>query len=99
MNLRLEKTDDFSNKKWEVRKLDIKVLGPGCSRCQQLEKDVVNVLADMNVTANVQKVKDIQSIMSYKIMSTPALVINEKVKVFGKVPKKDEIKKYIQEEL
>ncbi|MEN6460401.1 MAG: thioredoxin family protein [Syntrophomonas sp.] len=79
--------------------MDIKVLGPGCSRCQQLEKDVVNVLADMNVTANVQKVKDIQSIMSYKIMSTPALVINEKVKVFGKVPKKDEIKKYIQEEL
>lgn len=79
--------------------MDIKVLGPGCSRCEQLEKEVINTLAEMDVAANVHKVKDIKEIMSYKIMQTPALVINDKVKVFGKVPKKDEIKKYIQEEL
>lgn len=79
--------------------MDIKVLGPGCARCEQLEKDVRNVLAEMKVAANLEKVKDIQKIMSYNIMQTPALVINEKVKVFGKVPKKEDIKRYIQEEL
>lgn len=79
--------------------MDIKVLGPGCSRCEQLAKEVSSVLSEMNVAANLEKVKDIQKIMSYNIMQTPALVINEKVKVFGKVPKKEDIKRYIQEEL
>jgi len=79
--------------------VDIKVLGPGCAKCEQLEKDVRNVLTEMNVAASLEKVKDIQKIMSYNIMQTPALVINEKVKVFGKVPKKEDIKRYIEEEL
>jgi len=79
--------------------MDIKVLGPGCSRCEQLSKDVNSVLSEMGVAANLEKVKDIQKIMAYNIMQTPALVINEKVKVFGKVPKKEDIKRYIQEEL
>lgn len=79
--------------------MNIKVLGPGCSRCEQLAKDVINVLADMNVTANVEKVKDVKAIMTYNIMQTPALVINDKVKVFGRVPKKEDIKKYIKEEM
>lgn len=79
--------------------MDIKVLGPGCSKCEQLEKEVISVVAEMAIEANVKKVKDIKEIMSYNIMQTPALVINDKVKVFGKVPKKDEIKKYIKEEL
>jgi len=79
--------------------MDIKILGPGCARCASLEKEVINALAEMDVAANVKKVKDIQEIISYKIMSTPALVINDKVKVAGKVPKREEIKKYIQEEM
>ncbi len=79
--------------------MDIKVLGPGCKRCEQLEKEVRNVLAEMDVSANLEKVKDIQKIMAYNIMQTPALVINEKVKVFGKVPKKEDLKRYIEEEL
>jgi len=79
--------------------MEIKVLGPGCLRCQNLEKEVRNALAELDVAANVEKVKDIQQIMAYKIMSTPGLVINEKVKVTGRVPKKDEIIKYIQEEI
>jgi small redox-active disulfide protein 2 len=79
--------------------MEIKVLGPGCSRCEKLEQEVRNALAELNVAANVEKVKDIQQIMSYKIMSTPGLVINDKVKVFGRVPNKDEVKKYIQEEM
>lgn len=79
--------------------MEIKVLGPGCSRCESLEKEVINALAELDVAADVKKIKDIQQIMSYKIMSTPGLVINGKVKVTGRVPKRDEIKKYIQEEL
>ncbi len=79
--------------------MEIKVLGPGCSRCENLEKEVINALAELDVAADVKKVKDIQEIMSYKIMSTPALVINGKVKVTGRVPKREEIKKFINEEL
>jgi len=79
--------------------MEIKVLGPGCSRCENLEKEVRNALAELDVAADLKKVKDIQQIMAYKIMSTPALVINDKLKVAGRVPKRDEIKKYIQEEM
>lgn len=79
--------------------MEIKVLGPGCARCESLEKEVRNVLAELDIAADLKKVKDIQQMMAYKIMSTPALVINDKVKVTGRVPKRDEIKKYIQEEL
>ncbi|MEQ8235939.1 MAG: thioredoxin family protein [Syntrophomonadaceae bacterium] len=79
--------------------MEIKVLGPGCSRCDNLEKEVRNALAELDVAADLKKVKDIQQMMAYKIMSTPALVINDKLKVSGRVPKRDEIKKYIQEEM
>lgn len=79
--------------------MEIKVLGPGCARCENLEKEVINALAELDVAADVKKVKDIQEIMSYKIMSTPGLVINGKVKVTGRVPKREEIKKLIKEEL
>ncbi|MDH7498072.1 MAG: thioredoxin family protein, partial [Syntrophomonadaceae bacterium] len=58
--------------------MDIKVLGPGCARCKQLEQQVYNVLAEMDVAANVEKVEDIQKIISYRVMSTPALVVNGK---------------------
>jgi len=62
-----------------------------CDRCNACKRDGVN--------ATFEKVQDIQKIMSYGIMSTPALVIDEKVKVYGKVPNKDVIKKYIEEEM
>lgn len=78
--------------------MEIKVLGTGCARCKQLEKDVINALADLNVTADVEKVEDIKKIMAYKVMSTPALVVNGKVKVAGRVPRPDELKKIINEE-
>lgn len=79
--------------------MKIEVLGTGCAKCTQLEKDVYNALAELGVAADVSKVKDIQKIMAYKVMLTPALVINGKVKVSGKVPRKDELQKYIKEEL
>lgn len=79
--------------------MEIKVLGTGCTRCQQLEKEVYNVLAAMDVAADVEKVEDIKKIMAYKVMNTPALIINGKVKVSGRVPKPDELKKIIQGEM
>ena len=78
--------------------LEIKILGTGCSKCKQLEKDVLNTLAEMDLAADVEKVQDIKKIMSYKIMSTPALVVNGKVKAAGRVPRPDELKKLINEE-
>lgn len=79
--------------------MEIKVLGTGCAKCSQLEKDVYNALAELDIAADVQKVQDIKKIMGYKVMFTPALVINDKVKAAGKVPKKEELHKYIKEEL
>jgi len=78
--------------------VEIKVLGTGCAKCKQLEKDVFNALAELDLAADVEKVQDIKKIMSYKVMSTPALVVNGKVKVAGRVPRADELKKLITEE-
>jgi len=77
----------------------IKILGSGCANCKRLEQLAQEAAKEMGVNAAFEKVQDIQKIMSYGVMSTPALVIDEKVKVFGRVPSKDAIKKYIEEEM
>jgi len=79
--------------------MEIRILGPGCPRCREVEKRTINALAELNVGADVQKVSDIKKIMEYKIMGTPGLVINSKVKSSGRIPSAEEIKKWIQEEL
>ncbi|MEO0132350.1 MAG: thioredoxin family protein [candidate division WOR-3 bacterium] len=79
--------------------MEIKILGTGCPRCQELEKRTIDTLAELNIVADVQKVTDIKKIMEYKILSTPGLVINGKVKCAGRIPSKEEIKQWIQEEL
>ncbi len=76
-------------------KISIKVLGPGCPKCKSLEKLTREVIAEQNYEAEVSKVDDIMDIMSYHVISTPALVINEKVVVKGFVPSKEEIIKLI----
>jgi len=78
--------------------MKIRILGPGCPRCQEVAKRTIDVLAELNVAADVQKVTDIKEIMGYNILATPGLVINDKVKCSGKIPSKDEIKKWIEEE-
>jgi small redox-active disulfide protein 2 len=75
--------------------MKIEVLGTGCAKCKKLEKEVYNTLAEMDVAADVTKVQDIKKIMDYKVMLTPALVINGKVKSSGGVPKLQDLKKYI----
>ncbi len=75
--------------------MEIKVLGTGCPNCVTLERRVKKVIEDNNIDATIIMVKDIMSIMSYNVMSTPALVVNEKVVVKGRVPKPDEILKLL----
>lgn len=79
--------------------MEIKVLGPGCARCQAVEQNVMSALAEMGITAKVEKVKDLNEIASYGVAMTPGLVINGKVKTFGRIPDKAEIKSWIEEEL
>ncbi|NLW06814.1 MAG: thioredoxin family protein [Clostridia bacterium] len=78
--------------------MEIKVLGTGCARCNKLEQNVINALAEMGVAVGVEKVTDLNKITDYGVMMTPGLVINGKVKVSGRVPDKEEIKKLINEE-
>jgi small redox-active disulfide protein 2 len=75
--------------------MDIKVLGTGCPRCKALEKEVIDALAELDIAANVSKVEDIVEIMNYGVMATPALVIDGKVVVKGRVPSLSEIKSLI----
>jgi small redox-active disulfide protein 2 len=79
--------------------MKIKILGPGCRNCDKLEKETINALAELDVAAEIEKVSDLDKIMEHDIMMTPGLIVNEKVKVFGRVPRKEEIKKWIKEEL
>ncbi len=79
--------------------MKIKILGTGCSKCQALEKETINALAELNVAANVQKITKMDEIMQYDVMLTPALVINDQVKSAGKVLKPEEIKALIKQEL
>jgi small redox-active disulfide protein 2 len=79
--------------------MKIKILGTGCMNCQKLEKETINALAELGVAADMEKVTELDKIMEHDVMMTPGLVVNEKVKVFGRVPRREEIKKWIQEEL
>lgn len=71
--------------------MKIEVLGTGCEKCKQLEKDVYNALVELAIAADVSKVEEIKKIMSYKVMSTPALVIDGHVKLAGRLPRKEEL--------
>ena len=76
--------------------MEIKVLGTGCPNCKRLEKLTRQAVSDLGVDATVIKVEDLDQIMAYDILATPALVIDEKVVVSGRVPRKDEIAAWIQ---
>ena len=76
--------------------MEIKVLGTGCANCKSLEKVVLNALAEMDFKANVEKVEDIQKILSYGIMRTPGLVIDGKVVLAGRVPSTKEVIEMIE---
>ncbi len=71
--------------------MNIKILGTGCAKCQRLEQLTREVAAELGIAAEFEHVRDMPAIMAYPIMSTPALVIDGEVAVFGRVPSKEEI--------
>ena len=73
----------------------IKVLGPGCTNCKHLERVTREAIAELGSDATIEKVEDYALIMGYGVMSTPALVIDEKVVVSGRVPKTSEVRELI----
>lgn len=79
--------------------LNIKILGSGCPRCHEVAKRTKEVVEELKIDANIEKVTDLKKIMEYKILSTPGLVINGKVVCSGKIPAKSQIKQWIEEEM
>jgi small redox-active disulfide protein 2 len=75
--------------------MNIKILGTGCPKCKTLEKLTREVIEQNGINATITKVEDIVEIMKYGIMSTPALVVDEKVEIKGRVPSADEIKRVL----
>jgi len=71
--------------------VEVKILGMGCERCNSLEKMVRDVVAEQDIDATVNKVTQQRDILAYPVLAVPALVINEEVKAFGRLPSKKEI--------
>jgi small redox-active disulfide protein 2 len=75
--------------------MNIKILGPGCFRCQQLEKTTREVVKELGIDASIEEVTDINKIIAYRILYTPGLVLNGQLVSSGRVPTKAEICKFI----
>jgi len=75
--------------------MEIKILGSGCAKCKTLEKMTREVVIQNGIDATITKVEDIVEIMKYGIMTTPALVVDDKVEIKGRIPSIDEIKKVL----
>jgi len=73
----------------------IEVLGTGCSKCKALEKVVREVVAQNGIDAGIRKVEDIVEIMKYNVMTTPALVVDGKIVLKGRVPSNNELKEIL----
>ena len=77
--------------------IQLKVLGPGCSQCDRLEQELMQVMAETGIMADIEHVRDIKEIGRYGVMGTPALLINGKVKSVGKVPHKAKLQEWLTE--
>ena len=78
--------------------MEIKVLGPGCPKCEATEKNVKEAVAESGLDAQVDKVTDLMEIAKYGVFGTPAVVVDGEVKSVGKIPGKDEIKTWIKQQ-
>jgi len=76
--------------------VDIKVLGPGCQRCEQTAANVKDAVAEAGISAQIEKVTDAMEIAGYGVMGTPAVVIDGEVKCVGKIPSKQEVKSWVE---
>ena len=77
--------------------MEIKILGGGCPRCEKLEQITREAASTLGIEAEFFKVKNMAEIMKYDILETPALVIDEKVKSFGRIPTKEEIMEWMRD--
>ena len=77
--------------------MKIQILGTGCPKCRKTYENAEQAINDLGISADLEKVESIKDIMSFDVMVTPAVAIDGKVKVSGKVPSVDEIKTYISE--
>jgi small redox-active disulfide protein 2 len=76
--------------------MEIKILGPGCAKCEQTATIVKEAVAESGVEANVEKVTDIMEIAQYGVFGTPAVIVDGEVKIVGKIPKKEDILSWIK---
>jgi hypothetical protein len=81
----------------EAGGLEIKVLGPGCPRCEKLEQDLMAMMAELNIAADLEHVRDPIDIANYGVMGSPGLIINGEVKAVGSVPPKNKLKEWLLE--
>ena len=96
----------FSNKNKEAPKdtnvqnnnCAVKILGSGCAKCNQLEANTIEALKQLNLDTAIEHVTDFSKIASYGVMTTPALIYNDKVIAYGKVLKPDEIVALLKKE-
>jgi small redox-active disulfide protein 2 len=77
--------------------MEIKVLGPGCARCKQTADHVKEAVAESGIEADIEKVTDAMQIAGYGVFGTPAVVIDGEVKCVGKIPTKEDVKKWLME--
>ena len=75
--------------------MEIKVLGPGCAKCEQTEKVVKEAVAEAGISADVEKITDVMKIAGYGVFGTPAVVVDGEVKSVGKIPSKEDIKSWL----
>jgi small redox-active disulfide protein 2 len=76
--------------------MEIKVLGPGCARCQQTAQNVKQAVAEAGIDAQIEKVTNVMEIAKYGVFGTPAVVIDGEVKSVGKIPEKEDIKTWLK---
>lgn len=76
--------------------MDIKVLGPGCPKCEQTAKNVMDAIAETGADASVEKIKDVMQIAKFGVFGTPAVVIDGDVKCVGKIPTKTQIMEWLE---
>ncbi len=72
--------------------MTIKVLGPGCARCKATVEAAKKAVTELGLTTEVEKIEDVEQIMQYNVLATPGLVIDEKLRISGRVPTVQEIK-------
>lgn len=77
--------------------MKIEILGTGCSKCKKLTQLAHEIVKELGISAEVVKVESIDDIMNYSVMITPAIAIDEEIKAAGRIPSKDEIRKWINE--